>query len=834
MTYPKLICVVLLITSFQFLSTANVPDRKGWWKFDDPSNLQKAETGFGLDLLLTGSQTLAAGPAAGNSAVRIGIGSHYKMQHQIGANGGGNLVNEYTLQYDFKVSDISIWHSFFQTQLSNTNDGDFFINPSGNIGVAAVGYSAYSVTPNEWYRLVISVKNGSHFNCYLDGQLFLIGNVQNIDDRFALENQLLIFADENGEDADIYCSELSIWDQSLNSEAISELGGYGHNTGLFLMTRIPYLQEQGTNSMTICWHDISSANTRVQYGIDSNLGSEVSGNSELISDPFRWHTVRLTGLLPNTRYFYKVMSGSGESGIYAFRTMPENNYTGKLRFILLSDTHASDTTMAGKILRAARDKITELYGADIENHLNGIFHSGDIVVSGSTPKHYSLQYFQPLSALSSYVPACVAAGNHELESPYFYQYLKLDNLSAFPQHTGLNEKIWEVQYGKALFIGLNTNIVEQYGETQANWLDDRLNEAETDPGIEFIFVFFHHPPMSELWIVGGTSYVNDRLLTVMKKYSKVQEIHYGHTHGYERGTSTSDIQDGDIRMICTGGGGGPLDPWTAGENKNYSDIHKCISNYFFEILEIDLANHSYLNSVYSLGTLSKPKNSVIIDQWYKKLNQAGPGKPTLKNISKTPEYIEFNTSDFSGTDSLMSVRFQIIDSSAAFPVILDSIMHWTDIYGIDQYSEPLDLNSGINLYMCRISKSILSETKDYLFRVRYRDHNLKWSEWSDGVRFKPLGIIEEPAQQQGYYLFQNFPNPFMKSTTFTYQLPENGAVSFRIYDLNYNLVDDVNLGRKSKGTYQFIYTGENLSSETYIYEMRVNNVNVAKKMLLIR
>ncbi|MBK7173137.1 MAG: metallophosphoesterase [Bacteroidales bacterium] len=826
--------LIILLFVLQQHSQASVPERKGWWKFDDPSNLQKAEAGFGVDLILTGTQTLAAGPEAGNSATRIGIGSYYKMQHQIPANGGGIYVNEYTLQYDFKVSGNSVWHSFFQTATSNNNDGDFFINPSGNIGVAAVGYSAYSITPNEWYRLVISVKNGSHFNCFLDGQLLMIGNIQAIDDRFSLENLLLIFADDDSEDAEIYCSELAIWDQALNTEQVAEIGGFGHETGVFLMTRIPYLQSPGMNTMTVCWHDIASTNTKVKFSVDSSFNNEATGISELISEPFRWHSVKLTGLLANTRYYYKVFSGSGESGIYSFKTLPDETYTGKLRFVLLSDTHATDTTMAGKVLRAARDKVTELFGPDIENHVNGILHSGDIVVSGSTPKHYSLQYFQPLSALSGNIPTMVVAGNHEGESPYFYQYLKIDDLSAFPQVTALNEKIWQLKVANSLFIGLNTNIIDQYGETQANWLDTRLNEAENDPGIDFVFVFFHHPPISELWIVGGTEYVKDRLLPVMKKYSKVREIHYGHTHGYERGTSTSEVNNGDIRMICTGGGGGPLDPWAAGENLDYEDIHICISNYFFQLLEIDVANHSYQNSVYSLGTLTKPKNSEVIDKWYKVKNQSAPATPLIENISKTGEFIQFTTSHFSGTDSLMSVRFQVIDSTLTSPVVIDSTRHWTNIYGIDPSAEPLDLNLNINLYESRINKINLSESREYLFRVRYRDHNLKWSNWSEPTRFKTVGINENQDLQQGYFLYQNFPNPFQEQTIITYCIPVTGDVSFRIYDCNQKLIDEINEGKKDKGTYQFTYSKKNLSSDTYFYEMNVNNFSVSRKMLHIK
>lgn len=821
-----------LLCGEQLLAT--VPARAGWWKFDDPSNLRKAEPGSGTDLTLIGTQAAASGPQTGNGATRIGIGSYYKMQHQIPANGGGNFVNEYTLQYDFKVPSLGVWHSFFQTSVSNSNDGDFFINPSGSIGVAAVNYSAYSINANEWYRLVISVKNGNHFTCYLDGQLLMIGNIQEVDGRFSIENMLLIFADDDGEDGEIYCSELAIWDQALNTEQVAELGGFGHNTGVFLMTRVPYLQSQGTNTMTICWHDISSANTIVKFGIDATLSSEMTGTSELVSDPFRWHTVKLTGLQANTRYYYRVVSGNGESGIYSFKTLPDSTYKGKLRFVLLSDTHATDTTMAGKVLRAAREKIANLYGPDIENHVNGILHSGDIVVSGDTPKLYSLQYFQPLSALSGNIPTLVVAGNHEGESPYFYQYLKLDDQSAFPLLPELKEKIWQLKVGNSLFIGLNTNIIDQYGETQANWLDTRLNKAENDTSIDFVFVFFHHPPISELWIVGGTDYVKNRLLPVMEKYSKVQEIHYGHTHGYERGTVTSSMPGGDFRMVCSGGSGGPLDPWVEGENKDYNDIHICISNYIFQILEIDIANHSFQNSVYSLGTLTDPKNSELIDSWHKVKNQPEPEKPQIENVSQTDDFILFNTSLFSGIDSLMSIRFQIIDSSLSSPVVIDSIIHWKNVYGIDQNNAPVDLNLNINLYQSRIRKAQLSGSKEYYSRVRYRDHNLKWSDWSDLTRFSTVGINEEPELPQGYFLDQNYPNPFRTETTFSYRIPEKCEVVFRIFDNNQRLVSEINEGIKAAGTYSFHYKAENPDSNTYIYEMIAGGLSVSRKMTCIK
>jgi len=835
--------IVILVSLFLFIgiSQAQVPARTGWWKFDLPLNLLKAEPGYRVDLTLTGTQTAAAGPETGNGAVLIGPGSYYKMQHMIPGNGGGAKVNSYTLQYDFKIPANNVWHCFFQTTVNNSDDGDLFINPTGNIGVGAVGYSGYSVLPNEWYRLIISVKNGSSFNCYLDGNLLMTGSVQSIDGRFSLSNLLLIFADNDGEDGPISCSELAIWNQTLTADQAHELGGFGHNTSPMLMTRIPYLQGAGQNTMNVCWHDTAQSGTKVEYGIDStSMNLITTGTSEMISDPFRWHTVKLAGLQANTRYFYRVASGMGTSVIYSFKTLPDEKYTGKIRFVLLSDTHSYDTLMVRKVLRAAKAKITSLYGPDIENHVNGIFHSGDIVISGNSPEEYTSEYFQPLATLSSNLSTMVVAGNHEEESSYFYKYLKLDDQSAYPTVAALNEKIWQMRVGNSLFIGLNTNIIDQYGLTQANWLDAKLKTTENDASIDFVFLFMHHPPYSELWFDvntfdGGANYVKNILIPIIRKYTKVQQLNSGHTHGFERGTVVSSKPEGDFRFIIGGGGGGPLDSWGAFTNKDYLDIHIAYDHYCFQILEINIGNHSWEDTMYSLGDLNKSRNSERLDNWYKTLNQDGPATPGVENAVLGNGSIQFSTSKFSGTDSLMTVNFQVSVNPDFSMTIVDSLVHWKDIYGVDKSFNPIDRNLNINLYQQNIRTSILTSDKSYLYRIRYRDHNLKWSGWSNPVTFKSDGIIsglvthDDPSK--GYSLGQNYPNPFSLQTTITYTIPEKSEVIFRIYDKNSRLINEIDEGMKQKGSYRLSYQAENLSSGIYFYQLITGKSVTARKML---
>lgn len=829
----------ILVTSFVVsFSQTEIPVRKGWWKFDDPQNLTVAENGFGTSLLLTGTHTAVNGPQNGNGAVQIGVGSYYKLTHGITANGGGTKVNEYSLQFDFKIAENGYWKCFYQTSVTNANDGDFFINPSGNIGVAAVGYNGISLNPEEWYRLVISVKNGNWFNVYLDGKLVMQGNIQDIDGRFSLDNQVLIFADEDGEDGNIQCAELAIWDRALNGEQAASLGGYNHSA-VKLDCLLPFLQSPGKNHMNISWHDTVPTETSVIFGTSPELiNTETDGTSELISDLYYWHTVKLDSLQPGTRYFYQVKSGGKTSPVYSFKTLPDDDFKGKLRFIVLSDTHNGDTVVSGRIIRKARVTTIKLYGADIENHITGIIHSGDIVMSGSSADQYAKLFFSPMKSLSGNLPTLVVAGNHEVESPFLYQYLREEEISALPGTPGVVEKIIQVKTGNSLFIGLNTNVTGEYGNLMTAWLNSRLRDVENDNSVDFVFLFFHHPPMSELWDYvntsdGSSAFVRNSILPVVKKYSKVQATYSGHTHGYERGAIQSTTPGGDFRIICGGGSGGYLDPWADGQNRDVDDITMTVSNFEFQILEIDVAEKSYNNIVYSLGTLTKPLDAVVIDSFYKKLNQPEPSKPEIKKVEQDNGQILVHTSEFEGIDSIMSVQIQVFADEFYTSVVFDTVKHKVNIYDVDKNGDPVDLNKGENIYQTSVPGDLFTAGRNYYFRTRHRDNNLKWSEWSDlysGV----ISGLNAKYDSDNNFLGQNYPNPFSTKTTIEFMLEKNANVIFRIYNTENRLVFENDLGFRNKGKHSWILSNIYLPEGVYYYEISVDRMRLSKPMIVVK
>ena len=223
--------IIICFSSFnsiaQDLVVKDWPHLKGYWKYQDAKNLTKATVGNKLTLVGTHQQV--AGPAYGDTAIRIGIGSYYKCAHGMAPNGGGDSVNRYTLMYDFKVLNFNKWHTFHQTDSANKNDGECFIRPKtgsrpGRIGVAATSYTNDSIFPNKWYRLVISVNLNNFYRYYVNGKLWLEGDTQIVDGRFALLPQILFFADDNQEDDTIDIASVAIFDTCLSSKDIAKIG----------------------------------------------------------------------------------------------------------------------------------------------------------------------------------------------------------------------------------------------------------------------------------------------------------------------------------------------------------------------------------------------------------------------------------------------------------------------------------------------------------------------------------------------------------------------------------------------------------------------------------
>jgi Secretion system C-terminal sorting domain len=85
-----------------------------------------------------------------------------------------------------------------------------------------------------------------------------------------------------------------------------------------------------------------------------------------------------------------------------------------------------------------------------------------------------------------------------------------------------------------------------------------------------------------------------------------------------------------------------------------------------------------------------------------------------------------------------------------------------------------------------------------------------------------------------YELSQNYPNPFNPATTIRYQLPQDGFVTLKVYDiLGKEILTLVN-EEKSSGRYEVNFDASKLASGVYLYRLNVNDYVDVRKMLLLK
>ena len=203
------------------------PEPLGWWQFDNPTDHTLATVGASLGTVGIGFTTVP-GITGSDGAVRVALGSSYTMNHGIPAGtGGGTKVNEYTLLFDVSYTG-NAWKTFFQTNVTNVDDGELFIDNLHRVGGTGIGgFSTQTTAENTWYRVVLTVDNGTARRLYVNGQLWFDGNAGALNDRYALPVILRLFADNDGEDGPIDVTNVAIWSSPFDAAQVAALGVAG-------------------------------------------------------------------------------------------------------------------------------------------------------------------------------------------------------------------------------------------------------------------------------------------------------------------------------------------------------------------------------------------------------------------------------------------------------------------------------------------------------------------------------------------------------------------------------------------------------------------------------
>ena len=124
----------------------------------------------------------------------------------------------------------------------------------------------------------------------------------------------------------------------------------------------PYLQNATPNSIKILWETDSNSISQVEWGLQLDLSNSNDGDSFNNYGSSKIHTVELTGLEPNTRYYYRVVIGEDNqfnySDICSFITPPNPVSENPFTLIAMSDMQR-DNSNPNKFYEIVHDGIID-------------------------------------------------------------------------------------------------------------------------------------------------------------------------------------------------------------------------------------------------------------------------------------------------------------------------------------------------------------------------------------------------------------------------------------------------------------------------------------------
>ena len=257
----------------------------------------------------------------------------------------------------------------------------------------------------------------------------------------------------------------------------------------------PYSMAPTTNSVKILWQmseESDPTEALVYYGTDSNNLNQSISSSEgwNVADEGYVHIVTLTGLQPNTRYYFTVGASATRrfDKVCSTKTAPEQGTA--FRIFTISDIHGN-----------ARNNWSNMQDFICSLNCDIALMNGDFVSSKGNDRNWNNYYFTPGAQFLSQVPCMSSSGNHETGDPRGFRWSSFyDYFHQFP-HEGAcegdtidprNEAYFHFVYGNADVIMLNLNGDESSpeflpGSKQYHWADSILGTC-TRPWI----IICHH------------------------------------------------------------------------------------------------------------------------------------------------------------------------------------------------------------------------------------------------------------------------------------------------------------------------------------------------------
>jgi len=325
----------------------------------------------------------------------------------------------------------------------------------------------------------------------------------------------------------------------------------------------PYLiYEMPNTTMTVLWQDtaVETTNT-LSWGTDTTYSTgSATVPEETRPGTANQHNFKITGLQPNTTYYYKVESAPGATvyGTGSFTTAPDESATS-VRFIGQGDSR-SNPFLLDNIMKSI-SAFTALPGNNEYSRLS--IANGDWV-STDGESYWTTEWFDAtktnIRAYTANTPIDGVKGNHDNSSGYSTTFPKYwpfpypnKTLKAATAGTW-NNLYWSMDYGPVHVTFIDSYSSYAPGSQQYNWLVSDL-ASTTKP---WKIVCWHDSSYSAGSDADNTAI---RALEPLLAANNVDLTFHGHSHNYARtGAYTLGQANGDqialgVPHMTSGGGG---------------------------------------------------------------------------------------------------------------------------------------------------------------------------------------------------------------------------------------------------------------------------------------
>jgi hypothetical protein len=312
------------------------------------------------------------------------------------------------------------------------------------------------------------------------------------------------------------------------------------------LIRGPYLQVATTNSIVVRWRTDAFARSRVRYGTEAGQLDKAADDSALGTE----HIVKLTGLTPNTKYYYSIGGMKnvlqGDKDNYFF-TLPLPGSESVYRIGAFGDCGNNSVNQ-----RNVRNAFTKYLG---DNYMNAWVLMGDNSYPDGADAELQAKFFNIYKddLLKKY-PLFPSPGNHdyhdiEFSSEVAQQTHKVAYFQNFsmPQdgesggvasHT---KAFYSFDIGNIHFLSLDSygkeeNTFRMYDTLgpQVQWVKKDL---EANKNKQWVVAYWHHPPYTmgshSSDGVGELTRIRVNFIRILERYG-VDLILCGHSHDYER------------------------------------------------------------------------------------------------------------------------------------------------------------------------------------------------------------------------------------------------------------------------------------------------------------